>query len=208
MPKVSDEYLEARRAQILDAAEAVIARRGVHGATLSHIRAEAGVSSGALYHYFKSKEDIVAGIRERALAADEAAYNEARTSTAAKEALTELVELGMALNHGSADNIDARLTVMLWAEALINDHILNSQMRLMDPWWETIAELAARAVEEGDLSSDVDGEALAAVLATLGLGATVLEAWAPNRIGTDRLIETTRALLLGELWQQPADEDT
>ncbi len=208
MPKVSDEYLEARRTEILDGAEAVIARRGVHGATLSHIRAEAGVSSGALYHYFKSKDDIVAGIRERALAADEAVYHEAKTSIVAKEALTELVELGMALNHGSANNIDARLAVILWAEALINPYFFKSQMRLMDPWWETAAELAARAVEEGDLSSDVDAEALAAVLAALGLGATLLEAWEPNRINTDRLIQATRALLLGELWQPPEDQDT
>ena len=207
MPKVSEEYLEARRAEILDAAQAVIARRGVQGTTLSQIRSEAGVSSGALYHYFKSKDDIITGIRERSLASDEAVYSEAEISTTAKQALTELVELGMALNHGSANNVDARLAVMLWAEALINEHILDSQMRLMDLWWDTIDKLVARAVEEGDLNPEVDAEALSAVLAALGLGATVLEAWEPDKVSVDRLVETTRLLLLGDLWQTPPDEE-
>ena len=208
MPKVTDEYLEARRAQILDAAEAVMARQGVHGATLSHIRAEAGVSSGALYHYFKSKEDIVAGIRERSLAGDEAVYDQVRQRPSAKEALIELAESGLVLNHGSPNNTDARLAVMLWAEALINERVLETQMRLMDPGWAITIEVAERAVEEGDLRPDIDVEALAAVFVALSLGATVIEAWEPGRVSVERLIGTTTALLRGELWQPPADETT
>ncbi len=202
MPKVSDGYLVARRAEILDAAEAVIARQGVAGATLSDIRAEAGVSSGALYHYFKSKDDIIAGIRDRALAADTEAYDDARSKVTAKAALTDLVELGMAFNHGSPDNTDARLAVMLWAEALINERILGTQLSLMNPWWDVVSDLTERAVAEGDLGSDTDAEALAAVLAALSLGATVLESWQPGRVSTQSLIETTSALLRGDLWLQ------
>ncbi len=207
MPKVSDEYLEARRSQILDAAEALIARLGVQGATLSQICTEAGVSNGALYHYFKSKEDIVAGIRERSLAVDEAVYDQARQDPSAKEALSQLATSGLALNHGSPNNADARLAVMLWAEALINERVFDTQMSLMDPGWATTIEVAERAAEEGDLRPDIDAEALAAVFVALSLGATVIEAWEPGRVSVERLIETT-ALLLCELWQQPADQDT
>lgn len=63
---------EERRSQILDAAVAVFARLGFHQARMDDIVQEAGLSKGALYWYFKSKDEIVMAIlsslfeRERA----------------------------------------------------------------------------------------------------------------------------------------------
>lgn len=206
MPKVSPEYLESRRDAILDAAESVIARVGMQRATLSTIRREARVSSGALYHYFKSKNDIVAGIRERSMALDEETYGAALAGDSARQALAGLVEAGLALNHDSPSNRDARLAAILWAEALTNDRALDTQLRLMDPWWRTVDELVRRAVDEGALDPHVDSEALAALLAALSLGATVLEAWEPGRVSVERLVGTARQLLNGGLWtSSPVD---
>ena len=64
-PKVSEQYLEERRNQILDAAVATFSRNGLHQTTIEDIRLEAGLSRGAVYHYFKSKEDIIDAIRGR-----------------------------------------------------------------------------------------------------------------------------------------------
>jgi AcrR family transcriptional regulator len=51
---------------LLDAAGQVFAERGFHGATLDDVAATAGVSKGALYHYFDSKEAVfLALLRER-----------------------------------------------------------------------------------------------------------------------------------------------
>lgn len=65
MPKLKPDTQRARRSHILDAAEACFARAGFHRTTMQHICTEAGVSPGALYVYFKSKEDLIAGIAER-----------------------------------------------------------------------------------------------------------------------------------------------
>jgi AcrR family transcriptional regulator len=46
------------RAKLLKAAGAVFARRGYHAATLDEIAQRAGVSKGALYYNFASKEDL------------------------------------------------------------------------------------------------------------------------------------------------------
>ena len=46
------------RAKLLKAAGSVFARRGYHEATLDEIVARAGLSKGALYHHFSSKEDL------------------------------------------------------------------------------------------------------------------------------------------------------
>jgi len=50
---------------ILDAAEQCFARAGFHRTTVHDICREAGVSPGALYVYFDSKEALIAGISER-----------------------------------------------------------------------------------------------------------------------------------------------
>ena len=48
-----------RRRQILDAAVRVFARQGFHSCRVSDIAQEAGVAYGLVYHYFKSKDQVL-----------------------------------------------------------------------------------------------------------------------------------------------------
>jgi len=48
-----------RRRQILDAAVRVFARQGFHACRVSDIADEAGVADGLVYHYFRSKEEVL-----------------------------------------------------------------------------------------------------------------------------------------------------
>ena len=59
MPKVPAQYLEARKNEIVDAAMACFLRRGFHQTTMKDICREAQLSPGAVYRYFRSKEDII-----------------------------------------------------------------------------------------------------------------------------------------------------
>jgi TetR/AcrR family transcriptional regulator, repressor for uid operon len=65
MPKLKPDIQRARREHILDAAEQCFGRAGFHRTTMHDICREAGVSPGALYVYFDSKEALIAGICER-----------------------------------------------------------------------------------------------------------------------------------------------
>jgi TetR/AcrR family transcriptional repressor of uid operon len=65
MPKLKPAIQRARREHILDAAEQCFGRAGFHRTTMHDICREAGVSPGALYVYFDSKEALIAGITER-----------------------------------------------------------------------------------------------------------------------------------------------
>lgn len=51
-----------RRAQILEAAEAIFAAKGYHRATTREIASAADVSEGTLYNYFTSKRDLFVGL--------------------------------------------------------------------------------------------------------------------------------------------------
>jgi TetR/AcrR family transcriptional regulator, fatty acid metabolism regulator protein len=48
-----------RRRQILDAAVRVFARQGFHTCRVSDIADEAGVAYGLVYHYFRSKDEVL-----------------------------------------------------------------------------------------------------------------------------------------------------
>lgn len=65
MPKTSEAAKEARRTQILDAAVRCFARRGYYETTIEDLVAETGLSRGALYLYYPSKEAIYLAISER-----------------------------------------------------------------------------------------------------------------------------------------------
>jgi len=62
MPKVSQEHLVARRAEILDGARRAFAKYGYAGATVSRLEDEIGLSRGAIFHYFPSKLDLFAAL--------------------------------------------------------------------------------------------------------------------------------------------------
>lgn len=62
---MSPEYLERRREEILAGARRAFARYGFEGATVARLEEEIGVSRGALFHYFPSKEDLFVALAER-----------------------------------------------------------------------------------------------------------------------------------------------
>jgi AcrR family transcriptional regulator len=63
MPRVAaakhDEYAEARRDQILEAALRAFSRKGFAESTVDEIATEAGLGKATLYLYFPSKEDLL-----------------------------------------------------------------------------------------------------------------------------------------------------
>lgn len=56
---------EQRRAQLIDTALGVFAEKGVDAATVKDLSEAAGVAPGLLYHYFRSKEDLLRAALER-----------------------------------------------------------------------------------------------------------------------------------------------
>src|SRR5258706_2118938 len=64
MPRVV-KHPELRRSEILDCAQALFLARGYDNASLNEVIAVAGVSKGAFYHYFASKEALLEALAGR-----------------------------------------------------------------------------------------------------------------------------------------------
>jgi AcrR family transcriptional regulator len=69
-PRTPQHERRARtRSRLVRAAGKVFAERGYHGATLDDVVAEAGVSRGALYHHFGSKQELFLALLHERLTA-------------------------------------------------------------------------------------------------------------------------------------------
>jgi len=68
MPKVTDAHRESRREQILVAAWKCFSRNGFHSTSMADVIREAGLSAGAVYLYFRSKDEIIVAVGSQVFA--------------------------------------------------------------------------------------------------------------------------------------------
>jgi AcrR family transcriptional regulator len=127
---------------------------------------ESGLSAGAVYGYFKSKEDIVAAIAEDALGTIDDLFERI---LATDEPLSPLAALEATLNHvvavAEAPGGDVtRVAVQAWAEALRNDAILQTARGKYCQLRNHFLEVARRAQADGTVDADADPRDIAQVM--------------------------------------------
>jgi TetR/AcrR family transcriptional repressor of uid operon len=166
MPKLKPTTQAARREHILDAAERCFARAGFHRTTMQDICREAEVSAGALYVYFSSKEELIAGIAERDRAT--LAQQLAKVS-AAPDLLAALAKLGeyYSLEQPRHKRI---LCIEIGAESTRNP-VVSEIFRSVDRGAiDSLEQIFARARDEGRIAPKLEPRMLAEVVALLGDG--------------------------------------
>src|ERR1700710_2403443 len=109
MPKVSQEHLDARRQQIVDAARARFASHGFARTSMADIVTESGLSNGAIYRYFPSKGDIVVAVCEQG--------SEALPKALTAEAINDFLQY---VRARARDTDHARLVAQIYAEAAVS----------------------------------------------------------------------------------------
>lgn len=120
MPKVSQEQWKAQEQRYLDAARRCFTRIGVAPASMQEIRIEAGVSAGAMYRYFPSKDDLVYAAIETSMNEVEVLLAEIGTRSDATSAIAYLRLLLNALRQFRyhTEGVDLfRLAIQGWAHA-------------------------------------------------------------------------------------------
>ncbi|WP_410784841.1 TetR/AcrR family transcriptional regulator [Kribbella sp. C-35] len=166
MPKVTEEHRLARRAQIVAAARTCVLEEGFHKTTMADVIRVSGLSAGAVYGYFKSKEEIVAAIAEDALSTVDEVFQKI---LATEEPLTPLLALETALDHVVAvaerpEGDVTRVAVQAWAEALRNPAIMTTACGKYTQLRDRFEDVARRAQADGTIDADVDPRHVAQVL--------------------------------------------
>ncbi|BDU01711.1 TetR/AcrR family transcriptional regulator [Nocardia sputorum] len=161
MPRVSEAHLERRRQQILDAARRCFARKGFYETSMQDVFAESGLSAGAVYRYFKSKDELVTALATETtvslrIAMDQAIGRDPLPTPA--ELFTMIAE---EVVRRSGPDGPVRLAPQAWALALVHPEaavMVRETMIAMRALWVNYAE---RMRDKGWLPEDADIDAVA-----------------------------------------------
>ncbi|MCL1621990.1 TetR/AcrR family transcriptional regulator [Ralstonia pseudosolanacearum] len=159
---------EKRRQEILAAADRCFRRDGFRGASISNICAEARMSSGHLYHYFSSKEEILRTIVETGLMRGTARVEEMMASL---DPIGSFIDQAEKTRHGQAGQ---SLVLDMLAEAghnpavaeIVRDH--SREVRSL------LTNFLRTAQEKGQVDSSLDADMAAAVLLAVVDGAQAM----------------------------------
>ncbi|KAF4410478.1 MULTISPECIES: TetR/AcrR family transcriptional regulator [Streptomyces] len=164
MARVSQEHLDARRRQILDGAARCFARNGFHATSMQDVLKEAGLSAGAVYRYFRSKEELIRAIAEDVFGTVRAAFESAARET--PPPLPDVV-LGRVLGQvflgpQAMADLDRegfpRLVLQVWAETLRDEELAATLRRgyevVRDAWTTLVQQYQRSGLMRDDVPAD------------------------------------------------------
>lgn len=189
------ERRDQQAQRILEAAKTCFVRSGFQGASMQQICAEAGMSPGALYRYFPSKEAIVEAICE----ADRQQDTECFISLLENPSVVDgLVGAAIAHMRHVHDSGNARLFAEIRAESMRNEAIRETCNRCKAPVHELIGSQLQGAIERGEIDPQVDLGTLLASIMAIGEGLALNDLPALG-VSFDKLEIVIRAMVVGML---------
>jgi AcrR family transcriptional regulator len=186
-----------RREEILAAAKACFASEGFHATSMRDIYRECGLSPGAVYNHFASKEEIVRALGEERL-------RQARAQRDAVELIDDPLEAMRLLAAGTREVLvreqDLLMDLQFAGEALRNESIAEISRQAFNATLETVAGLIGRAQRTGQLDPGLDADALARLFIGIFQGVAVQTAIGapPHRLRHIRVLRTLLAPTLSD----------
>jgi TetR/AcrR family transcriptional regulator, transcriptional repressor of aconitase len=169
MPRVSQAHLDARRQQILDAARRCFVRNGFHATSMQDVQSEAHLSAGAVYRYFRSKEEIVTAIASGVL--HEIAGALEPGDDGAVPPIEEVVGrvLAAVQNLGETQDVP-KLAIQIWGEAVRSPAVLERVREALEGIRSAFAEQVQLYQDRGMMARDVPPAQVARVLVAITAG--------------------------------------
>jgi TetR/AcrR family transcriptional regulator, repressor for uid operon len=181
---VNPQKLEARRREILDAAQACFREKGFHGTSIAEICSAAQISAGGLYRYFGSKEEIIAAMAEEERESVSGMLNEVAASDDFFGAMNGLFDR---FSTAFCDRSQVALAAELLAEAARNPEFAAIARQTEMAMVADIEALLRKGQASGQLDSDLDpAEAATMLLAAadgLGMRMVILGGFEPEVAG-------------------------
>lgn len=193
MPKVVPGYKEEARTRIVEAALRVFSEKGYHQTTMDDIARNLRVSKGALYLYFKSKEELFKGCYETApLAFSEILRSSFREDANLLEMASDFfdkMQKQFASNSG--------MSYEIFAEASRNPVLKRILKENYDEYTRILARFLEELREKGAVPRETEVRALAKALIALWNGMeTILTVGFPPSDVKRAWLEALRVMFL------------
>ena len=193
MPRVVPEYKEEARSRIMETASQVFAEKGYRQATMDDVAKKLGVSKGALYLYFASKEELFEAIcRTAPLAFKDILYSSFVEKTDPVESANEFFDK-MLKHYGS----NPGLSFEILSEASHNPSLRRVLKKNHDEYAKILAGFLEQGRERGLVGKDLDLGSLAHALVALWNGMeTILVAGVPEAEARRAWLEALKAMFM------------
>lgn len=142
MPKLNQQAMRQRREHIVDAAMRQFAKQGFGGCSVDAICAEAGISKGAFYTHFESKDAVMLEL----LARRGAVYDAIAAST-----LAEFEEMFFDLMLRGLSDVDSRLEVEAVTIGASNDAIKQALIANSERCERRLSEVIGELLADGKI---------------------------------------------------------
>lgn len=124
--------------RIIEATKRVISRNSIAGVTIRGIAEEAGLSTGAIYHYYTSKEEILYEVMDESLSETSRIADESRQMKLSCEELIEQVYENIVKRFEKTD--ENRIELYLAQEAILGNSELREKFKAKYQEWVSRAE--------------------------------------------------------------------
>jgi AcrR family transcriptional regulator len=202
MPKVSKQYLQARCSEILDAAVVCFARSGFHKATMRDIVRESGMSAGAIYNLFSSKQEIVAAIASRRHDEERRIFDEARKQPTLAKSLEAIRDHFLSDLNSPRQRMRRRVTVQLWAEAQHDPELRKVAKDTFAKPFKLLRDLLREGQRRGEIARGIDADAMARFLIAAFHGLVLQTEW-DDRFVIKPLLDIFNVLLAATRRSEP-----
>jgi AcrR family transcriptional regulator len=172
MPKLKPQELETRRREIIEAARACFLRQGFHRTTTDEICREANITPGGLYHYFGSKEELIAAVIDESAQTAVDRMRELITDAINAESAFRQVSqfFAQTLTDPDIDNA-TRFELEVWVEGLKNERLFEKSRKAWTMRMSWLQALIKRGIEDGIYDAEtVDPRALASLMLSISIG--------------------------------------
>jgi AcrR family transcriptional regulator len=193
----SDDLSEERQKQILEAAIKEFAQHGFHATRMEDIARASGLSKGAVYLYYKSKDAIIAALLRTLFAW------ELRGARAIVDAEGTATDRLLAITRMFADELDRMVVAMpilleFYAVAFRQSSVREHLGQMYEKFRVPLAKLIQEGIEQGEFRS-VEPDEVALTWIALIEGLTLLWVVNPHGIQWREQAEAAVRLLLDGL---------
>lgn len=142
-------------------------RQGFHETSMQELLTEAGLSSGAVYGYFSSKDELIVAIAQDNISQISALLRSFRGREAPGAARDLLIEVLGLIRSMHAENGFAAIALLVWSEATRNAALAARLTELISEYHNSFARLAVPA---GQPWSGLSPQAVGALLTSVIVG--------------------------------------
>jgi AcrR family transcriptional regulator len=194
-PRVSDDHMTKVKARILQAASTLFAEKGYEGASMNDIVKVSGLSKGAIYHHFKSKEQIFISLIEELNTTSLDLYKGLLSSeTSAKKKLEFVADMVFKSTFECPKEL-----CLIQLEFYITGSRVEESKAQLNTRYETIHRFVREIIQEGidnkEFRQDIDPDTMASVLYATAEGLTLHHATLDKEMDSEKIKDNIMKML-------------